>query len=145
MLSTNKTESSVMTDMLIVLLVLAAVSVYYYGLRAAAVIILSVFSCWLSDVICLHMRNKKAAEKDISALVTGLTLGLMMSASVPYFAVVIASVFAIVLARHAFGGHGCEIFSAAAAGFLFTSLCFPENMLFYPRPFSGTPLSSMVS
>lgn len=145
MLSTTKTENSVMIDMLIVLLVLAAVSVYYYGSRAAIVIVLSVVSCCLSDIICLHLRKKKMPEKDMSALITGLTLGLMMSASVPYFMAVTASVFAIVLAKHAFGGHGCEIFSAAAAGFLFTSLCFPENMLLYPRPFSGIPLSPMVS
>ena len=136
-----------MTDMLIVLVVLSAVSVYYYGARGAVVIILSAVTCCLTDVICLHMRTnkKKSGERDLSALVTGLTLGLMMSASAPYFAVITAALFAIILAKHAFGGHGCEIFSAAAAGFLFTSLCFPDSMLLYPRPFSGLPLSQMVS
>ena len=147
MLSTNKTENSVMTDILIVLVVLAAVSVYYYGARGAVVIVLSALTCCITDVVCLHMRTnkKKSAERDLSALVTGLTLGLMMSASAPYFAVVSAGIFAIALAKHAFGGHGCEIFSAAASGFLFTVLCFPESMLLYPRPFSGLPLSQMVS
>lgn len=149
MLPTNKTENTenpVMTDMLIVLLVLAAVAVYYYRMRGAIVIILSAGTCCLTDVICLHLRSKKRSrERDVSALVTGLTLGLMMSASVPYFAAVTASVFAIVLAKHAFGGHGCEIFSPAAAGFLFTALCFPESMLLYPRPLSSTPVSPMVS
>ena len=133
--------------MLIVLVVLAAVSVYYYGMRGAVVIVLSAVTCCLTDIICLHLRTnkKKSAERDLSALVTGLTLGLMMSASAPYFAVVTAALFAIILAKHAFGGRGCEIFSPAAAGFLFTSLCFPESMLLYPRPFSGLPLSRMVS
>lgn len=134
-----------MVDMLIVLTVLAAVSVYYYGARAAIVASVSASVCCITDFICLKLRKKDIPEKDISALITGLTLGLMMSASASYFSVAAASVFAVVIAKHAFGGRGCEIFNAAAAGFLFTSLCFPGNMLTYPKPFSDIPLSSLVS
>ena len=70
---------------------------------------------------------------------------MMLSASVPYYAAVIASVFAIIVAKHAFGGYGCEIFNSAAAGFLFASLCFPQNMLTYPKAFSDIPMTSIVS
>ena len=133
-----------MTDMLIVLLVIAAMSLYYYGARAALVIGLTTGVCVLIDFICIKLR-KKEISKDLSAVITGLTLGLMMSASVPYYAAVLASIFAIVIAKHAFGGHGCEIFNTAAAGFLFTSLCYPDNMLTYPKPFTETPFSSVVS
>lgn len=139
-----KTKFSIMTDMLIVLIVIAAMSVYYYGLRAAAVIGVTTGVCVVTDFICCKIRNKDY-EKEISALITGLTLGVMMSASVPYYAAVIASVFAIVVAKHAFGGHGCEIFNSAAVGFLFTALCFPQNMLTYPKAFSEIPMSSVVS
>lgn len=142
--SKTKPEFNIMTDMLIVLLVIGAMSVYYYGARAALVIGLTVGVCVLTDIICLKLR-KKEFSKDLSAVITGLTLGLMMSASVPYYAAVLASVFAIVIAKHAFGGHGCEIFNAAATGFLFASLCYPDNMLTYPKPFSEIPFSSVVS
>ena len=133
-----------MTDMLIVLIVIAAMSFYYYGPRAAAVIAVTTSACVVTDFICNKLR-KKEQKKDISALITGLTLSLMMSASVPYYAAVIAAVFAIVVAKHAFGGYGCEIFNAAAAGYLFTSLCFPQNMLTYPKAFSKIPMTSVVS
>ena len=138
-----KTNFSIMTDMLIVLLVMSAMSVYYYGVRAAAVIGVAVGTCITADFICCRLR-KKDYEKDISALITGLVLSMMLSASVPYYAVVIAAVFSIVVAKHAFGGYGCEIFNASAVGFLFTSLCFPQNMFTYPRAFSDLPLSSNV-
>ncbi len=140
----TKTTFSIMTDMLIVLIVIAAMSVYYYGLRAAAVIVLTTAVCVVTDFICNKLR-KKEYKNDISALITGLTLSLMLSASVPYYAAVIAAVFAIVVAKHAFGGYGCEIFNASAVGFLFTSLCFPKNMLTYPKAFSEIPMSSIVS
>ena len=139
-----KTRFSIMTDMLIVLLVIAAMSVYYYGSRAAVVVAVTTVICVVTDFICCKLRGLEM-KQDISALITGLTLSMMMSASVPYYAAVIAAVFAMVVAKHAFGGHGCEIFNAAAAGFLFTSLCFPQNMLTYPKPFSEIPMSSIVS
>ncbi len=142
--SGTKTNFSIMTDMLIVLAILAAMSVFYYGTRALTVILITTLTCSVTDLICRAVRKIKL-EKDISALITGLTLGLMMSAAVPYYAAVIASVFAIVIARHAFGGHGFEIFNASAVGFLFTSLCFPENMLSYPKAFSDIPMSSVIS
>lgn len=140
----RKPEFNIMTDMLIVLLVTAVVAVYYYGMRAAAVIAVTVVVSTAADVVCLKLRKKAHDKKDLSAIITGLALGLMMSASVPYFEAATAAVFAIVAARHAFGGHGCEIFNPAAVGFLFASLCFPENMLTYPRIFTDIPMSSVV-
>ncbi|MBQ7980728.1 MAG: RnfABCDGE type electron transport complex subunit D [Oscillospiraceae bacterium] len=140
----TKTNLSIMTDMLIVLIVIAAMSVYYYGMRAASVIAVTTVTCVVTDFICCRLRKKEYA-KDISALITGLTLSMMLSASVPYYAAIIAAVFSIVVAKHAFGGYGCEIFNASAVGFLFTSLCFPQNMLTYPKAFSDIPMTSNVS
>ena len=133
-----------MTDMLIVLLVLAAVAVYYYGLRAALVIVLTTAVCCLTDFVCIKLRKKDTSVGDVSAIVTGLTLSLMMPASAPYFAVIAASVFAVAVAKQAFGGVGCEVFNAAAAGFLFISLCFPDNILTYPEVFGNVSFSSIV-
>ncbi len=143
-LKETKTNFSVMTDMLTVLLIISAMSVYYYGMRAAVVIAVTTGACVVTDFVCCKLR-KKEYEKNISALITGLTLSMMLSASVPYYAAVIAAVFSIVVAKHAFGGYGCEIFNASAVGFLFTSLCFPQNMLTYPKAFSDIPMTSIVS
>lgn len=144
MLSNDKTELSVMIDMLIALTVLACASVYYYGLRAALTIAISIAVCCVVDFICIKLRKKDFVPGDISAVITGLTLGLMMSASVPYHCAVLAAVFAIAAAKHPFGGRGCEIFSPAAAGYLFAELCFPEGMLAYPKPFADIPMTSVV-
>lgn len=139
-----KPEFNVMTDMLAALLVTAGVSVYYYGMRAAAVIVITVLASVAADLICLKLRKKQPDKKDLSALLTGLTLGLMMSASAPYYEAAAAAVFAVAAAKHAFGGHGCEIFNPAAVGFLFASLCFPDGMLTYPKVFADLPMASLI-
>jgi len=140
----TKPEFTVMTDMLAVLLAIAAAAVYYYGMRAAAVIAVTAAASVVTDLVCLKLRKKQADIKDLSALLTGLTLGLMMSASASYFEAAAAAVFAVAAAKHAFGGHGCEIFDPAAVGFLFVSLCFPGDMLTYPKPFADLPMSALV-
>ncbi|MCM1382126.1 MAG: RnfABCDGE type electron transport complex subunit D [Muribaculaceae bacterium] len=143
-MTNNKTEFSAAADMLIALGTLSLAAVYYYGMRAALVLIITVLTCCVTDFICIKLRKKERAKGDLSAVVTGLSLGLMMSASVTYYAAVTAAVFAIAIAKQAFGGRGCEIFNPAAAGFLFSSLCFPETMLTYPRAFAEIPTSSLV-
>lgn len=133
-----------MIDMLIALAVLACAAVYYYGLRAVLTVAISVAVCCAADFVCIKLRKKDPVTGDISAVITGLTLGLMMSASAPYYCVVLAAVFAIAVAKHPFGGRGCEIFSPAAAGYLFAEICFPNGMLTYPKPFSDIPMTSVV-
>lgn len=140
----KKNELSIFADKLIVLAVLSAVSIYYYGARAAIVIVLSAVICHVTDLICIKLRKKKADIKDLSALITGIIIALMMPASVPYYVVITADIFAVILAKQAFGGHGHEIFSPSAAGFLFAALCFPETVLYYPKPFMPLPLSSVI-
>ena len=53
-----------------------------------------------------------------------------------------ADLFAIIICKHAFGGRGNEIFNGAAVSFLFSSICFPTEMLNYPRPAVHLSLSS---
>lgn len=140
----RKTELSIYVDKLIVLAVLSAISVFYYGGRAAFVIALSALVCCITDLICIKLRKKKTDIKDLSALITGIIIALMMPASVPYYIVITADLFAVILAKQAFGGHGHEIFSPSAAGFLFTVLCFPEAVMNYPKPLASLPFSSII-
>ncbi|MBZ4670299.1 MAG: putative NADH:ubiquinone oxidoreductase, subunit RnfD [Oscillospiraceae bacterium] len=140
----TKTEFSAMADILFVAVVLTFMCFYYYGLRAVAVVLVSVLSSFLTDFICVKIRKQKYDRRDLTAFVSGAVLGLMMPASVPYEIVIGANVFAIIVVKQAFGGHGKNIFSIPAVGFLFSSLCWKENVLMYPAPFDSLSLSSHV-
>lgn len=134
-----------MVGMFTILLVLAAMAVYYYGPRAAAVAAVCVAVCWASDTVCLIMRRKALHLHDLSPIITGLTLAVMMPASVSYKAAAAAAVFAVCIAKHPFGGHGHEIFNCAAAGYIFAELSFPQTMRYYPRPFAELPILEPVT
>lgn len=138
----SKSDNLISADMLIALLIPAVIAVYYYGIRAAVIIIVSVAVCLLTDMICYKLRGRVRVKAEISTIVTGLTIALMMSAAVPFYAVVTADLFAIIICKHAFGGRGNEIFNGAAVSFLFSSICFPTEMLNYPRPAVHLSLSS---
>ncbi|MGN0637430.1 MAG: RnfABCDGE type electron transport complex subunit D [Huintestinicola sp.] len=134
-----------MINMLLVLLVTAAMSVYYYGMRAAVLCLLCVGVCWGLDVLCLIIQRKSLHIHDVSPIITGLTIALMLPASVPYTIAAAACAFAICIAKHPLGGHGREIFNCAAAGYIFAELCFPAAVLSYPKPMTSLPLTNVIT
>ena len=131
-----------MYDMLCCLMVLDLTAVYYFGLRALIVSVISSAAAVTADIICTRIRGKKYDPAEVSVLVTGLLTALMLPASVPYHIVVIAVLFAVIAVRQAFGGSGHEIFCPSAAGVLFVQICFPAQTLMYPAPFSKLALTS---
>ncbi len=69
----------------------------------------------------------------LGAAVSALIFGLMMEprsasmAGMEYFYLIIGSAFGIIVAKLLFGGFGQNIFNPAAAGFVFTKLCFGSS------------------
>lgn len=124
---------SLMTDVIITLLLLYVMAFYYYGVRVILLGALSVATCLAADVLCLLMRRSRPRLRDLSAVVTGLLLPLLMPASVPYLVVATAALFGIVVAKHPFGGVGHNVFNPAAAGICFAVICFGADVFFaYP-------------
>lgn len=143
--SSRPEDFGAMVNMLLVLSVTSAVSVYYYGIRAALLCILCIGVCWGLDVLCLILQRKSLHIHDVSPIITGLTIALMLPASVPYTTAAAACTFAICIAKHPLGGHGREIFNCAAAGYIFAELCFPQAVLSYPKPMTDLPLANIIT
>ncbi|MDY3792844.1 MAG: RnfABCDGE type electron transport complex subunit D [Oscillospiraceae bacterium] len=143
--SNRPEDFGAMVNMLLVLLVTAAMSVYYYGMRAALLCVLCVGVCWGLDVLCLIIQRKSLHIHDVSPIITGLAIALMMPASVPYTIAAAACAFAICIAKHPFGGHGKEIVNCAAAGYIFAELCFPSAVLSYPKPMTELPFTNIIT
>ena len=75
---------------------------------------------------------------DLSCVVTGLVITLLMPVNVPQWLPMLAAGFAILAAKAPFGGTGRAPFNPAAAGMAFVTVCFP-GQCFQALPFEQFP------
>ncbi|MEK6689672.1 MAG: RnfABCDGE type electron transport complex subunit D [Nitrospirota bacterium] len=113
------------------------ISVYYFGLRAIAVVGVSVLSCVIFETITQKMLKKKVTISDGSAFLTGLLLGLNLPSSIPLYQPVIGSLVGIVITKHLFGGLGYNIFNPALIGRTFMLITWPRPMTTWYKPVAG--------
>lgn len=131
---------TLMSDAIITLLFIYAMAFYYYGLRAVMLGLVSVAASYITDILCRLVARRKLNFRDLSPIVTGMLLPLMMPAAIDYSIVIAAAVFAILVAKHPFGGVGHNVFNPAAAGFSFVAICFPDKLFTYTLPLQHLPV-----
>ncbi|MFT5133889.1 MAG: electron transport complex protein RnfD [Gammaproteobacteria bacterium] len=83
-------------------------------------------------VLKLRRRPVYLFLKDGSALVTGLLFALTISPFTPWWISLSGIAFAIIFAKHLYGGLGYNPFNPAMAGYVFILLCFPAQMNVWP-------------
>lgn len=103
-----------MLDTVIALLPAAAGAVWFFGLRAAAVLLLSAGCCLAAEWAGSRLW-KRGSVRDGSSLVTGLLLGLLLPPGCPLWAVPLGALAAIGSKLLA-GGLGKNLFNPAAFG-----------------------------
>ena len=136
----QESTRTVMLDMILALLVVYAICFYYYGRRAVALGLICAVTALLCDWVCTLLMRRRIPLNDLSPLVTGLIIPLLMPASIAFHIPVLAVLFGLIVAKAAFGGTGHNVFNPAAAGLAFAISCFPAQIFSYPVP--GRALSS---
>ncbi len=104
-----------MRDVLIALCPAVAASLYFYGLKALWILLVSTACAVLSEYVWQRLMKKPIRLNDFSAAVTGLLIGLNMPATVPVWVPAIGSVFAIIIVKQLFGGIGHNFLNPALA------------------------------
>lgn len=89
--------------------------VYFFGVRAAAVMAVCVASCVIFEYLWEKCLKKPSTVNDLSAAVTGLLLAYNLPPTIPFWMAVLGSLFAMVVVKHLFGGLGCNIVNPALA------------------------------
>jgi electron transport complex protein RnfD len=105
----------------LVLLLPAAASVYYYGYNALLTIAVTVGTAVLTEFLCRKVRGKPFTM-DGSAVITGLLLALTLPPLIPLWMAALGAFFAIAIVKELFGGLGHNIFNPALAGRAFLQL-----------------------
>jgi electron transport complex protein RnfD len=140
--------SQIMYLVVYALLLPAGAGIYFFGRYALSVIGVSIGVAILTEYVCKRLRGQPFVM-DGSAVVTGLLLALVLPPTIPLWMVALGSIFAIAIAKEAFGGLGHNIFNPALAARAFMSVSFPMEMTTWVKPMGfgadavtcATPLS----
>lgn len=124
-----------MRDVVIALLPAAICSVVFYGWMELLILAVSVASCVLLEyVITRYLMKAPSTICDLSAVVTGLLLGLNLPATTPWWVVLIGAVVAIGVAKMSFGGLGQNPFNPALTARVFLLVSYPTYMTHWEAP-----------
>ena len=110
------TTRTIMRDVLIALTPALIGSIYFFGLRALMVTLVSVAACVFFEWAYCKLMKMNCKTYDLSAVVTGVLLAFVCPPTIPYWMIVLGALFAIGLVKMLFGGIGKNIVNPALAG-----------------------------
>jgi electron transport complex protein RnfD len=137
--SVTDNRTNVYFEQLLCLCLLAVISYFNSGLRVAVMAGFSLCGAILMDIIGCAMSKKVYNPKDLSTLMVGFCIALLMPAGIDYRLVFFGSALTIGI-KHIFGGKNNYIFNPTAAAFVFMLLCYPNMMLLFPKPLESLPV-----
>ena len=119
---TSNTTQAIMRDVLIALTPALLGSVYFFGLRALALTLVSVLACFLFEKLWCRLTKQNDKTYDLSACVTGVLLAFVCPPTIAYWQLILGDLFAIIVVKMLFGGIGKNMFNPALAAraFLFS-------------------------
>ena len=123
----------------------ALASIFFFGWGVLFNLIIAITTCLLTEAIVLKLRKRDsyASLQDGSALLTACLLALALPSLAPWWITVIASFFAIAIAKHLYGGLGFNPFNPAMVGYIVVMISFPLEMTLWSAPL-GVDIGSMT-
>ncbi|MDZ7861061.1 MAG: RnfABCDGE type electron transport complex subunit D [Candidatus Krumholzibacteriota bacterium] len=148
----GRTTSSIMRLVIFALLPAALFSIYIFGVTSLRVIVISICSALVFELLALRIMKRPVNISDDSAFLTGLLLALNLPPGSPWWLVVTGTFFAIVVAKQIFGGLGYNPFNPALIGRVVLLVSFPVHMTRWIAPSAwgadavttATPLGRMA-
>ena len=146
----GRSTRRIMLDVILALLPATVAGCVIFGLRALAVIALTVASSVGFEALFNLIVKKKQTVGDLSAIVTGLLLALNLPANVPLWQCVVGALFAIVIVKCLFGGLGCNPVNPAITARVFMLVAFSSmakaaSPVIVDAVAGATPLASAES
>ncbi|SHD77959.1 RnfABCDGE type electron transport complex subunit D [Schnuerera ultunensis] len=130
----NESVQRIMLDVIIALTPAIIGSVYFFGLNALKLILISVASAMVFEAIIQKIFNKPITINDFSAIITGILIAFNLPASAPWWLPIMGSAFAIIVVKQFFGGLGSNFMNPALAARAMLLTSWPAHM----SSFTGT-------
>jgi len=132
--------TQVMAWVLAALLPGIAVYVWLFGPGILVTLSLATVTALAAEAAMLKARGYPAKPFliDLSAIVTAWLLALSLPSLAPWWLIVTGTLFAIVVAKHLYGGLGQNIFNPAMVGYAVLIVSFPVQMTQWAGPLELT-------
>ncbi|WP_440997471.1 RnfABCDGE type electron transport complex subunit D [Arhodomonas sp. SL1] len=113
-----------------------ATHVAFFGAGVLWQIMAAVTTALAIEAVMLHLRGRplRMFLSDGSAAVTAVLLALSIPPLAPWYLVVVGTAFALVFAKHLYGGLGYNLFNPAMVGYVILLIAFPQEMSRWPAP-----------
>ena len=127
-IDTDNTVQRMMIKVLIAMVPGTAAAIFFFGWGVIFNLILSILVCLGSEALVLKLRHRPVlpALSDGSALVTACLLAIALPPLAPWWLTVVAAGFAIIIAKHLYGGLGFNPFNPAMVGYIVVLISFPR-------------------
>ena len=130
---TKRDPRKLYLERLVFMAALLIPAVFRGGFRPLAVCAVCVICCMFTDWVCCKLRRIKYDIKDPAVMFWGLCCGMLMPAGIPHVLAGLSAVICIALGKHIFGGNENLVFSPPAIAVAFLIICYPGDMLYYPK------------
>ncbi|MDH3646215.1 MAG: RnfABCDGE type electron transport complex subunit D [Gammaproteobacteria bacterium] len=126
----SKPVPEIMRDVLIAMFPAILVYVWYFGFGIVINTVIAAAVALASEALILRLRGKNLSLYlgDYSAIVTAILLAFSLPPLTPWYVTAIATLFAVVFAKHLYGGLGFNLFNPAMAGYVLVLIAFPTAM-----------------
>ena len=110
--------------------------VVFFGIGLLIQIALGSLTALLAEALALRLRHRPIQPflKDGSAVLTAVLLALCLPPLAPWWLIVSGTAFAILLAKHLYGGLGANPFNPAMVGYAVLLVSFPVQLLQWLPP-----------
>lgn len=144
----NESVHRIMLDVIIALTPAMIGSVYFFGINALKLILISVASALFFEALIQKIFKKEITINDYSAIITGILLAFNLPANAPWWIPIFGAGFAIIIVKQFFGGLGSNFMNPALAARAVLVASWPGIMSTYVLPGAdavtgATPLAIM--
>lgn len=125
---------NIMLDVIIAMVPALLASVYFFGPRALALVVITVAACVISEYVARKVMKREQTIGDLSAVVTGMLLAFNYPATLPFWIAALGGVVAIIVVKQMFGGLGHNFANPAITARVILLTSFALRMTTWVEP-----------
>ncbi len=131
--------SSIMLQVLAALVPAAMAHVWFFGPGFIFNLLVAAIFAVGGEALMLGLRSRRPQTglTDYSALVTAALFAFALPSLTPWWVTATGALFAVIVAKHLYGGLGFNIFNPAMAGYVVVLVAFPMHLNLWVAPRMG--------